>query len=402
MIIKLLNNLFKEKGFVLVDSYGKEHLIGKISAKENNLKIKLLKKKLHLQLAIWPEWYFPIAYENGDIEIMHGNISDVMDLFFQNTHGRPVGGFLKYINLLNSAWTKVSEIATISRARKQIQNHYDVYSNEQGDELYKNFLCKNMVYSCAYFLPGDDLERAQERKVDMIIKKLRPKANEIGISVGSGWGFEAIQFAKKTKAKIIGITLSKNQLKESRRRAEQENLSNQVTFELMDWRNLDIKADFLFSVGALEHFQIRNYPAFFKKVYTILKPRGRALIHTICTQLPKSKKNKSKYINAKIFPGGEIPSISDLAAPIENSELCILDMHYWHLMYTKTLSEWLQRLRKNKDKIIKLFGEKLYRRYELYLSGSRASFDVYSDQHVVQILLGKEKDAVPPREYQYQ
>ena len=91
-----------------------------------------------------------------------------------------------------------------------------------------------------------------------------------------------------------------------------------------------------------------------------------------------------------------------MAAPIENSELCILDMHYWHLMYTKTLSEWLQRLRKNKDKIIKLFGEKLYRRYELYLSGSRASFDVYSDQHVVQILLGKEKDAVPPREYQYQ
>ena len=70
-------------------------------------------------------------------------------------------------------------------------------------------------------------------------------------------------------------------------------------------------------------------------------------------------------------------------------------------MYTKTISEWLQRLRKNKDKIVKLFGKKLYRRYELYLSGTRASFDVYSDQHVVQILLGKEKDAVPPREYQY-
>ena len=270
MIVKLLNKIFKKKGFVLVDGYGKEHLIGKISAKENNLKIKLLKEKLHLQLAIWPEWYFPIAYENGDIEIMHGNISDVMDLFYQNTHGKPVSGFLKYINLLNSVWTKVSEIATISRARKQIQNHYDVYSNEQGDELYKNFLCKNMVYSCAYFLPGDDLERAQERKVDMIIKKLRPKAYEVGISVGSGWGYEAIQFAKKTKTKIIGITLSKNQLKESRRRAEQENLSNQVTFELMDWRNLDIKADFLFSVGALEHFQIRSYPKFFQKIYTIL------------------------------------------------------------------------------------------------------------------------------------
>ena len=82
MIIKLLNNIFKEKGFVLVDNYGKEHLIGKISAKENNLKIKLLKKKLHLQIAIWPSWYFPIAYENGDIEIINGNISDVMDLFF--------------------------------------------------------------------------------------------------------------------------------------------------------------------------------------------------------------------------------------------------------------------------------------------------------------------------------
>ena len=401
MIVKLLNKIFKKKGFVLVDGYGKEHLIGKISAKENNLKIKLLKKKLHLQL-LWLEWFFPIAYENGDIEIINGNISDVMDLFYFNTQGKVVDGSIKYISRLNSAWSKVSKIATISRSRKFIQNHYDVFSNEQGDELYKNFLCKNMVYSCGYFLPGDDLERAQERKVDMIIKKLRPKENEVGISVGSGWGFEAIQFAKKTKAKIIGITLSKNQLKESRRRAEQENLSNQVTFELMDWRNLDIKADFLFSVGALEHFQIRNYPAFFKKVYNILKPKGRALIHTICSQLPKSKKTKSKYLDAKIFEGGEIPSISDLAAPIENSELCILDMHYWHLMYTKTISEWLQRLRKNKDKIVKQFGEKLYRRYELYLSGTRASFDVYSDQHVVQILLGKEKDAVPPREYQYQ
>ena len=146
-------------------------------------------------------------------------------------------------------WSRLTKVATINRAgRKQIQRHYDVNSRRDGNELYKLFLCSNLVYSTAVWKTGDDLEKAQERKIKLVLDKLNIKEGDKICEIGSGWGFGILSAARLTKAECLGITLSlQNQLDYARKKAKDLNLDNQVKFELMDWRNLKGKFDAVFS-----------------------------------------------------------------------------------------------------------------------------------------------------------
>ena len=57
---------------------------------------------------------------------------------------------------------------SISRDRESVRHHYDV-----SNDFYRLVLGPSLVYSCAYFgAPGDSLEEAQERKLDLICRKL--------------------------------------------------------------------------------------------------------------------------------------------------------------------------------------------------------------------------------------
>lgn len=405
LLANFLNKIFKIGGFVLEDANGRKHTIGKADSTEKPLTVKLLKKKLHIQLLIWPQWYFPLAYEEGIIQIYNGSITEVVDAFYRNIGKKgTTGGISKYIDKLFSFWLRVAKITAIKTAKQQIQKHYDVDRHREGNELYKLFLDKNLIYSCGVWLPGDDLERAQERKIKLILDKLHIQPNDKIVDIGSGWGYATLTAAKLTKAECLGITLSQNQLDYSRKKAKELNLHNQVRFELMDWRKLDIKADAAFSVGAIEHFQRRNYFKFFQKLYSILKDKtGRALIHSIFSSIPYKRRIRSRYLQKKIFPGGEISDLEGFTKPIAEANFELIDAHIirGENGYVKTLNAWLQNLRKNKHEIVKKFGANLYRRYEIYLTGSMSSFQPYSDQNVVQLLIAKQKDALPAINFSY-
>lgn len=73
---------------------------------------------------------------------------------------------------------------SVARDRQAIQYHYDVPS-----EFYALWLDKHMVYSCAYFKTGEeDIDTAQEQKLDYICRKLRLKPGERLLDIGCGWG----------------------------------------------------------------------------------------------------------------------------------------------------------------------------------------------------------------------
>ena len=405
LLVKFLNKVFKTGGFVLEDANGISYNVGKIQSREKPLTIKLLDKKLHHQLLIHPQWYFPLGYEDGLIEIRNGSISEVMDLFFLN-HGKSsyIGGISNYFEKINTIWNNITKVATIHRAPIQIQRHYDVNNHKEGNFLYEQFLDSNLVYSMGYFLPGDDLKTAQERKIKLILDKLRIKENDRILEIGSGFGHAIMTAAKLTKAECIGITLSKNQLEYSRKKAKELNLHNQVRFELMDWRDFDKKVDAVLSIGAIEHFQVRNFTRFFKKIYSILAEKtGRACIHSIFSSIPIEKRSKNKWLQEKIFSGGEISDLKSFITSIEKASLELINMQIIRGKngYIPTLQAWISNLRKNKNKIVKKFGMNLYRRYEMYLAGSKSSFEPYADQNVVQLLLAKQKDALPAIDFNY-
>ena len=86
----------------------------------------------------------------------------------------------------------------------------------------------------------------------------------------------SISNSKETNANVTGITLSENQFEYSKNKAKEMNLSNQVDFKLIDYRQLNEKFDRVVSVGMFEHVGRNFYKTYFNKVFKLLNEKGIA------------------------------------------------------------------------------------------------------------------------------
>ena len=275
------------------------------------------------------------------------------------------------------------------RAQRNVAHHYDL-----NGRLYSLFLDRDRQYSCAYFPNGDEtLDEAQAAKKYHIAAKLcldRPGLEVLDI--GSGWGGLALTLARDYGARVTGITLSSEQLRESRARAEAEGLADRVRFELCDYRNLSGSFDRIVSVGMFEHVGLPYYRAFFDSVRRLLHPDGIALIHAIGRLDGPSF--TSKWLAKYIFPGGYSPALSEVVPVVERSGLLMTDIEILRMHYAQTLRLWRRRFAANRDAIASLYDERFCRMFEFYLAGAELSFRVQS--HMVwQMQLAHKIDAVP-------
>jgi cyclopropane-fatty-acyl-phospholipid synthase len=88
-----------------------------------------------------------------------------------------------------------------------IRYHYDA-----GNDLYALFLGRRLVYSCAYFPTGmEDLDAAQEAKLELICRKLRLQSGQRLLDIGCGWGGLALYAAERYGVEVLGVTLSQAQ-----------------------------------------------------------------------------------------------------------------------------------------------------------------------------------------------
>src|SRR5690606_1267824 len=130
-------------------------------------------------------------------------------------------------------------------AQRNVAHHYDL-----GNDFYRLFLDENMLYSCAYFRePGETLEEAQRNKLRLLASKLCLADGMRVLDIGCGWGDLALYLAKLENVHVTGVTLSKEQQKLASERARQAGLSDRVTFELRDYRDVDDGFDRIVSVG---------------------------------------------------------------------------------------------------------------------------------------------------------
>jgi cyclopropane-fatty-acyl-phospholipid synthase len=212
------------------------------------------------------------------------------------------------------------------------------------------------------------------------------------LDIGSGWGGMAIYLAKNFDCKILGVTLSEEQYRASRQRVKEADLERKVRFELQDYRTLTEPVDRIVSVGMLEHVGQHQYGQFFSKVSELLKPGGVALIHTIARM--EKPQPVGAWIRKYIFPGGYLPSISQLARAWERNYLWVTDVENLRLHYSKTLVQWHQRLSQNRVKIVKIYDQRFYRMWEMYLIASEVAFRVQNIT-VLQIQLSRENDSLP-------
>ncbi len=393
-LIKFLNNLFKYDGFILIDSNLKKFVIGK-PIKENPITIKLLDKKLSYKLLMNPDLYFGEAYSDGSLIIENGTLTEFLEIAFRNIGRGDINIYGTILKKIKGTYRYLTNFNKIVKSKKNVSHHYDI-----SEKLYDLFLDSNRQYSCAYFKnENDTLEDAQNNKIDHIIKKLKIEPNQKVLDIGSGWGTLALSIAQKTKASVTGITLSENQLEYSKKKAKEMNLSNQVEFKLIDYRQLNEKFDRVVSVGMFEHVGRKFYNTYFNQVSKMLKDKGVALIHTIGSSNPP--RAPQPWITKYIFPGGYTPSLSEVARPIENSGLIISDIEVLRMHYAHTLRHWKERFLSRKEDVLTMFDEKFYRMWEFYLASCEMAFK-WGDQVVFQFQLSKDNITVPnTRDYIY-
>ena len=393
-LTQFLEKLVKDDGFVLEDANKKQHMIGK-PLKNPPIKLKLLDKSLHYKLLLLPDLYFGEAYANGSAVIENGTLTEFLEIAMKNIGRGPTSNYATVIKKLMGIYSYITNFNFVGKSKSNVAHHYDI-----SEKLYDLFLDENRQYSCAYFKNDNEtIEQAQKNKMNHIIKKLHLKPNLKVLDIGSGWGTLALEIAKQSKCEVLGITLSENQLEYSRNKAKELNLENQVRFELVDYRKLNEKFDRVVSVGMLEHVGKKFYNKYFNSVSKFLNEDGVALIHTIGSVM--TPRDPHPWISKYIFPGGYTPSLSELAKPIEKSNLIIADMEVLRMHYAHTLRNWKSRFLGKKEEVLKMFDERFFRMWEFYLAGCEMAFK-WGDQVVFQFQLSKKLLSTPnTRDYIY-
>ncbi|MDA7489687.1 cyclopropane-fatty-acyl-phospholipid synthase family protein [Candidatus Pelagibacter ubique] len=393
-LARYLNKLFQKDGFLLIDANSNKYIIG--TPKNNKpITVKILDKKLHYKLFFRPDLYFGEAYSNGDIQIENGSLTDFLDIALMNIGRGELNFFSMLINKLYGSYRYLTNFNFIKKSKMNVAHHYDL-----SDELYSLFLDPKKQYSCGYFInENDTLEDAQNNKIQHIIKKLNIKPNQKVLDIGCGWGSLAIDIAKSTNCEVTGITLSENQFNYCVKKAKKLNLENQVTFKLIDYRQLDEKFDRIVSVGMFEHVGRKFYKNFFNKIDNLLNDDGVSLVHTIGSVNPP--RDPHPWITKYIFPGGYTPSLSEVVTPVEKAGLIVSDIEVLKLHYSHTLRHWKENCIKNKIQIINMFDEKFFRMWEFYLASCESAFK-WGDQVVYQFQLTKNYMSTPnTRDYMY-
>jgi len=393
-LTRFLNKLFQKDGFILIDAHLKKYIIG-LPKKKNPITVKILDKKLHYKLLFRPDLYFGEAYSDGSVVIENGTLTDFLDITLMNLGRGQFNFFTKLINKLNGSYRYLTNFNFIKKSKMNVAHHYDL-----SDNLYSLFLDQKKQYSCGYFeSEKDTLETAQNNKIKHIIKKLNIQPNQRVLDIGCGWGSLAIDIAKNTNCEVTGITISENQFNYCKKKVKELNLENQVSFKLIDYRQLNEKFDRIVSIGMFEHVGRKFYKNFFNQIVKLLNDDGVSLIHTIGSVNPPS--DPHPWITKYIFPGGYTPSLSEVISPIENAGLIVSDIEVLKLHYSYTLRHWKENCIKNKGQIIKMFDEKFFRMWEFYLASCESAFK-WGDQVVYQLQLTKNYTSTPIiRDYIY-
>jgi cyclopropane-fatty-acyl-phospholipid synthase len=260
---------------------------------------------------------------------------------------------------------------SLARDRTSVRHHYDV-----SNEFYRLILGESMVYSCAYFSsPGDSLEQAQERKLDLLCRKLRLEQGERLLDIGCGWGSLVIHAAARYGARAVGVTLSEAQARLARERARRAGVGDRVEVRIADYREVaDGPYDKIVSVGMYEHVGRSQLGRYVRAVRDLLRPGGLFLNHGIARVHSETPAHDT-FISRYIFPDGELHPVGDLLAELRNEGLEARDVESLREHYVLTLRRWVENLERSRDAALAEVGEQRERAWRLYMLGSADAFE---------------------------
>jgi cyclopropane-fatty-acyl-phospholipid synthase len=236
------------------------------------------------------------------------------------------------------------------------------------------------------------LAEAQAAKKVHVASKLRLKPGMRVLDIGCGWGGLGLSLAKAADVEVHGVTLSSEQLATAKARAEAAHLAGKANFTLTDYRDVTGPYDRIVSVGMFEHVGRPNFQAYFDQVARLLAEDGVAVIHSIGRA--DGPAFTQPWVAKYIFPGGYIPSLSEVLPCVERAGLIVTDIEILRLHYAETLKAWRERFEANRAEIERLYDARFCRMWEFYLAISELAFR-HRGHFVFQLQLARTLDAVP-------
>jgi len=333
-----------------------------------------------------PELKFGEAYMDGTFVVEQGSIADVLAIALGQHSDIPYWARPQW--LLRYLYRRLQQFNPRRRARQNVSHHYDL-----DGRLYSLFLDADRQYSCAYFEnPDQSLDDAQLAKKRHLAAKLLLQPGKSVLDIGCGWGGLGLYLAEVAGAGVTGVTLSREQHAVANERAAEKGLADKARFELRDYRDVEGPFDRIVSVGMFEHVGVNHYETFFRKSAQLLADDGVMLLHSIGRSEGPNVTNP--WIAKYIFPGGYIPSLSEVLPRIENSGLLVTDIEILRLHYAETLRHWRERFLAHREEVERIYDQRFVRMWEFYLAASEMSFRE-QNMMVFQIQLAKRQGVVP-------
>ena len=388
---KFVGRLFKRGEITMIFPDGSQKRFGTPDRALKPVTIRFVDEGVTRFIARNPHLHAAEAYMDGRIVIEQGDIRDLITLVRAN------GQWEEGRITLRGTWWSLMRDRTIAalqsfndtrRSRANVAHHYDL-----NDRLYDLFLDVDRQYSCAYFTdPANSLDQAQSDKKAHIASKLDLRPGQRVLDIGCGWGGMALYLNRVADVEVLGITLSEEQLRVARARAEAAGVSDRVRFELIDYRQVTGRFDRIVSVGMFEHVGVPQYRAFFLKCRELLEEHGVMLLHTIGRLGVPGKTDA--FTLKYIFPGGYNPALSEIVGASEHARLIVSDVEALRLHYAMTLDHWYDRTIAAKEAIVALYDERFFRMWTFYLAGARAAF-VHGNLCNYQIQYIRNRTALP-------
>ena len=262
---------------------------------------------------------------------------------------------------------------TQAQAKDNIHAHYDL-----SNDLFRLFLDETMTYSCAYFSsPEQPLADAQHNKYRMLCERAGIKRGDHVLEIGSGWGGFAMSAAERFGCRVTSVTISEEQLALARERVEQAGLSERVDIRFCDYRDIEGQYDAIVSIEMFEAVGAEYFETFFRVCDRALKPGGRMALQTI--SLPDRAfvpvRDGVNWVQKYIFPGGMLPSISEIERALHHTDLVIDGLEDIGAHYALTLHQWRERFVSRSSEVRALgFDTRFIRMWEYYLAVCEAGF----------------------------
>jgi cyclopropane-fatty-acyl-phospholipid synthase len=269
----------------------------------------------------------------------------------------------------NSLKSKIMNLQSKKRSRKVGKEHYDL------DPVFEYMLDRRKVYSCAYWKDlepdPDNLDEAQESKLELICQKVGIEPGMRVLDIGCGWGSFLKYASEKYGVDGVGVTISEEQEKKARKLCQ----GLPIDIRLQDYREINEKFNAIVSVGMFEHVGPKNYRNFMKVVDRNLREGSLFLLHTIGSNVSRTKGDP--WMNNYIFSGGVLPSQEQIARSTEG----ILVNEDWHSFtdergayYDWTLKAWHKRFEGGWEDLKHLYGNAFKRMWDYYLKFSQGVF----------------------------